>query len=104
MMAKTVKVLKLISGEEVITRISNGLGDTGSIVCEKPMMTQPVPVQGGQMAMGISPWMFAGESDKIEIARSSVIAITDAKKDIEDKYIEMVTGITTSTGPMILKG
>ena len=103
-MAKTVKVLKLISGEEVITRISNGLGDTGSIVCENPMMTQPVPVQGGQMAMGISPWMFAGESDKIEIARSSVIAITDAKKDIEDKYIEMVTGITTSTGPMILKG
>ena len=103
-MAKTVKVLKLISGEEVITRISNGLGDTGSIVCEKPMMTHPVPVQGGQMAMGISPWMFAGESDKIEIARSSVIAITDAKKDIEDKYIEMVTGITTSTGPMILKG
>ena len=103
-MAKTVKVLKLISGEEVITRISNGLGDTGSIVSEKPMMTQPVPVQGGQMAMGISPWMFAGESDKIEIARSSVIAITDAKKDIEDKYIEMVTGITTSTGPMILKG
>ena len=103
-MAKTVKVLKLISGEEVITRISNGLGDTGSIVCEKPMMTQPVPVQGGQMAMGISPWMFAGKSDEVAIDRSSIIATTDAKKDIEDKYIEMVTGITTSTGPMILKG
>ena len=103
-MAKTVKVLKLISGEEVITRISNGLGDTGSIVCEKPMMTQPVPVQGGQMAMGISPWMFEGKSDEVAIDRSSIIATTDAKKDIEDKYIEMVTGITTSTGPMILKG
>ena len=103
-MAKTVKVLKLISGEEVITRISNGIGDTGSIVCEKPMMTQPVPVQGGQMAMGISPWMFAGKSDEVAIDRSSIIATTDAKKDIEDKYIEMVTGITTSTGPMILKG
>ena len=105
-MDKEVKVLKLVSGEEVITRIKNHPHDTESktIVCEKPMTTQPVPVQGGQMAMGISPWMFAGKSDKIEIARSSVIAITDAKKDIEDKYIEMVTGITTSTGPMILKG
>ena len=102
-MDKVVKVLKLISGEEVITRISNGLGDTGSIVCEKPMTTQPVPVQGGQMAMGISPWMFAGKSDEVAIERSSIIATTDAKKDIEDKYIEMVTGITTSTGPMILK-
>ena len=104
-MAKEVKVLKLVSGEEVITRIKNHPHDTESktIVCEKPMTTQPVPVQGGQMAMGISPWMFAGKSDEVAIDRSSIIATTDAKKDIEDKYIEMVTGITTSTGPMILK-
>ncbi len=104
-MAKEVKVLKLVSGEEVIARIKNHPEDPSDVfVCEKPMMTQPVPVQGGQMAMGISAWMFAGKSDEIEIARSSIIAITDAKKDIEDKYIEMVTGITTAAGPMILKG
>ena len=66
-MDKEVKVLKLVSGEEVITRIKNHPHDTESktIVCEKPMTTQPVPVQGGQMAMGISPWMFAGKRDDV---------------------------------------
>ena len=105
-MPKEVKVLKLVSGEEVITRIKNdpdNVSDT--LVCEKPMITQPVPIQDGKMAMGISAWMYAGQSDEVEIARSSVIAMTDAKKDVENKYIEMVTGVTISTiGPTILKG
>ncbi len=103
-MAKEIKVLKLLSGEEIITRIKS-MDDTDKYVCEKPMITQPVPIQGGQMAMGMSAWMFAGNIDEVEIARSSVIAITSAKKEIENKYIEMITGITTAiTGPTILKG
>ena len=104
-MVKEVKVLKLLSGEEIITRIKSLDDDSDKYVCEKPMITQPVPIQGGQMAMGMSAWMFAGNIDEVENARSSVIAITSAKREIENKYIEMITGITTAiTGPTILKG
>ena len=77
-MAKEVKVLKLLSGEEIITRIKSLDDDSDKYVCEKPMITQPVPIQGGQMAMGMSAWMFAGNIDEVENARSSVIAITSA--------------------------
>ena len=92
-MSNDVKVLKLITGEEVIARISEESSDL--LTLEKPMTLQILPPNtSGQVGFAIVPWLMAGNSEKIIISTEHILAEDIVKSEIEKNYLANVTGLT----------
>ena len=92
-MANDVKVLKLITGEEVIARISTE--SSNLLILDKPMILQMMPAnQQGQVGFAIVPWLMAGNSERITISTEHILAEDDVKSEIEKNYLANVTGLT----------
>ena len=92
-MSNDVKVLKLITGEEVIARISEESSDL--LTLEKPMTLQILPPNAsGQVGFAIVPWLMAGNSEKIIISTEHILAEDIVKSEIEKNYLANVTGLT----------
>ena len=95
-MASDVKILKMITGEEVMARVSDDLTDGGGLITlDKPMTLQPVQTnQQGQMGFALVPWLMSGKSDKITISIEHVIAQDDPKDQAEKNYLAQVRGLS----------
>ena len=92
-MTNDVKVLKLITGEEVIARVSTD--SSNLLTLEKPMTFQAVPTnQQGQMGFALVPWLMSGKSEKITISIDHIIAEDDPKGHAEKNYLAQVTGLS----------
>ena len=95
-MASEVKILKMITGEEVMARVSDDLTDGGGLITlDNPMTFQAIPTnQQGQMGFALVPWLMSGKSEKITISIDHVIAQDDPKDQAEKNYLANVTGVT----------
>jgi hypothetical protein len=92
-MANDVKVLKLTSGEELISRMEESAD--GFLILEKPMSLQQMGSNSaGHMGIGLVPWSVAGKIDKITLDNKHVIVILEPKRDMENMYLSAVTGLT----------
>ena len=91
-MANDVKILKLITGEEVMARVT----ETRDLLeLDNPMTLRAVPTnQQGQMGFALVPWLMSGKSTTISISISHVIAQDDPKDQAENNYLAQVTGLT----------
>ena len=91
-MANDVKVLKLITGEEVLARVEQK--DT-MLVLDNPMTLQVTPnPQTGQIAVALIPWFMSGKNENITISIDHVIAQDDPQGQPEKNYFTAVTGLT----------
>jgi hypothetical protein len=92
-----VKVLKLITGEEIISRlVGEPILKNGEYYFEldRPMMLQPIPPSaGGQLGFALVPWIISGNNQSISILRNHVVADDDARDQVSKNYLEAVTGI-----------
>ena len=93
-MANDVKVLKLITGEEVIARTNEGGNNLISL--EKPMILQMLPpnTTTGQVGFAMIPWMKAAKNEKVLISTEHIIAEDDASEQTEKNYLQVVTGLS----------
>jgi hypothetical protein len=92
-MSNDVKVLKLITGEEVIARISTERSNL--LTLDKPMILQMMPAnQQGQVGFAIVPWLMAGNSERITISTEHILAEDVVKSEVEKNYLANVTGLT----------
>ena len=94
-MANDVKVLKLITGEEVIERTKEG-EDPYLVSLEKPMILQMLPpnTTTGQVGFSMIPWIKAAKSEKVLISTEHIIAEDDASEQTEKNYLQVVTGLS----------
>ena len=91
-MASEVKILKLITGEEVMARVTE---HNNLLELDNPMTLQAIPTnQQGQMGFALVPWMMSGKSTKISNSIDHVIAQDDPKDQAEKNYLANVTGLT----------
>ena len=91
-MAKDVKVLKLITGEELISRMEES--SDGFLILEKPMSLQQMGSNSaGHMGIGLVPWSVAGKTDKITLDNKHVMVILEPKKEMETNYLSSITGL-----------
>ena len=94
-MANDVKILKLITGEEVLARISDDLSNgDGLIILNKPMTLQAVPGQGGQVGFALIPLFMSGKNENITISIDHVIAQDEPNAKSEKNYLAAVTGLS----------
>jgi len=93
-MANDVKILKLITGEEVIARVSTE--SSNLLTLEKPMTLQMIPpnTSTGQMGFALVPWMKAAKNDKTTISIEHIIAEDEASEQTEKNYLQVVTGLS----------
>jgi hypothetical protein len=78
--------IKLINGEEIITRLEEETADYIKV-------TKPLSVTLGPQGLGMIPYMFLSAKDTITIKQQFVIVIAPAKKDAADQYLTGTTGI-----------
>ena len=91
-MANDVKILKLITGEEVMARIEQ---KETMLILNKPMTLQRLPnPQTGQIGVALIPWFMSGKNENITISIDHVIAQDDPKSQPEKNYLAAVTGLT----------
>ena len=93
-MANDVKVLKLITGEEVIARVSEE--ENNLITLEKPMTLQMMTpnTTTGQVGFALMPWIRAGKNEKIIISTEHIITEDEASEQTEKNYLQVVTGLS----------
>jgi len=94
-MANDVKVLKLITGEEVIARISEE-ERSDLLTLEKPMTLQMIPptTSTGQVGFAMVPWIKAAKNDKVTLSIDHVLVTDEASKQTETNYLQVVTGLS----------
>ena len=94
-MANDVKVLKLITGEEVIARI-NEEKNVDLVSLEKPMILQMLPPTSstGQVGFAMIPWMPAAKNEKVSILIEHIIAEDEASDQTEKNYLQVITGLS----------
>ena len=94
-MANDVKVLKLITGEEVIARTKEG-ENPDLVSLEKPMILQMLPpnTTTGQVGFAMIPWMKAAKNEKVTISTEHIIAEEEASEQTEKNYLQVVTGLS----------
>ena len=93
-MANDVKVLKLITGEEVIARVSEE--NSNLLTLEKPMTLQMIPpnTSTGQVGFALVPWIKAAKNDKTTISIEHVLVTDEASDQTEKNYLQLITGLS----------
>ena len=93
-MANDVKVLKLITGEEVIARVSEE--SSNLLTLEKPMTLQMIPpnTSTGQVGFALVPWIKAAKNDKTTISIEHILVTDDASDQTEKNYLQVITGLS----------
>ena len=93
-MANDVKVIKLITGEEVIARVTEEKNNLISL--EKPMILQMLAPDRttGQIPFALVPWMKAAKNERVIISTEHIIAEDEASEQTEKNYLQLVTGLS----------
>ena len=93
-MANDVKVLKLITGEEVIARVSEE-EHSDLLTLEKPMTLEMIPSNNsGQVGFALVPWIRAAKNNKVTISIDHVLVTDEASDQTEKNYLQVVTGLS----------
>lgn len=83
-----VYTLKLISGEEIVTRFADNGSATHDVI-KKPML-----LAMGPQGFGMMPWaLSADENRDIQLLKSAIVAITETSDMVAKQYLKQVTGI-----------
>ena len=92
-MANDVKVVKLITGEEIITRVTEE--ENNLITLKNPMTLQMLPpTSTGQVGSALVPWMKAAKNDNMTISIEHVLVTDEASDQSEKNYLQVVTGLS----------
>ena len=93
-MANDVKVLKLITGEEVIARVIEEKNNL--ITLEKPTILQMLApnTTTGQIGFAMVPWMKAAKNEKVIISTEHIIVEDEGSEQTQKNYLQMVTGLS----------
>ena len=93
-MTNDVKVLKLITGEEVIARVTEEKNNL--ITLEKPMILQMLAPDRttGQVGFALVPWIKAAKNEKVIISTEHIIAEDEGSEQTQKNYLQLVTGLS----------
>ena len=78
--------IKLVNGDEIIARFENETS-------EEITITKTLALTMGAQGLGMIPWIFLGNKDKITLKKTHVFVMMPSKKDAADQYTEGTTGI-----------
>lgn len=78
--------IKLSNGDEIITRIVTETNDEVKI-------DRPLAITMTAQGLGMIPWVFLGDREKMSIKKSHIFVMVPSKKEAADQYMQGTTGI-----------
>lgn len=68
-----IKAFKLVTGEEVVSKIGDYNAEKGEYTLEKPRTLMMVPAEKGQMHLSLIPWMISAQDSENGIESDSIL-------------------------------
>lgn len=87
--AGDVVSIKLINGEEIIARFDEETSDAVKV-------TKPLSVNLGPQGLGMIPFIFLGNKERVTLKQQHILAMVPSKKEAADQYMQGTTGIALS--------
>lgn len=98
-----VKVLRLVTGEDLIVNIKNMTMDMVTISKPHVVVMQPKP-DGRGVNVGLMDYLPFAEGNEFDIDRDKIIVMYEPKKGLKDSYLETTSGLLMPTGKGALIG
>lgn len=92
-----IKVMKLVSGEEVIAKVEESLQ---GVKYSKPRVFHVMQTDRGVSA-ALMPYIMAAPDETVEIRDSAIISMVDAPKQLEDSYLQQTSGIQLASSQIV---
>ena len=92
MKSQPVKVLKLKTGEELISRIGDDSLNNQHVM-DQPMVITVV-MQNNQPALTMTPWIMSSSDTIFKINSDEILTKAKARGDMEKQYLSLITGLS----------
>lgn len=79
-----IKCLKLISGDEVIADIDEGI--EGLVILKKPLQIMMIPNQNNQFGIGLAPFCPYAKDDVVPLRSGAILSIFDPEIGMLNEY------------------
>lgn len=95
-----IRAFKLVTGEEVVSKIANYDADTGEYTLEKPRTLMMIPAEKGQMHLSLIPWMISAQDSENGVESESILhrsqivgSVVKVPNQLERGYMKNVSTI-----------
>jgi len=96
-----IKCLKLISGDEVIADIDEGI--EGLVILKKPLQIMMIPNQNNQFGIGLAPFCPYAKDDMVPLRSGAILSIFDPETGMLNEYnTRFGSGIVVPESKIIL--
>ena len=103
-MAKNIKLLKLITGEEVLAEILNSEHTESRVVLIKNVLR--IVIMPGRdpstPTVGLAGWAQFSKDDEISIDKQHIIAIMNPIEQFVEQYRQQFSGLVTPSSQLII--
>jgi len=105
-MAINVKLVKMISGEELIAEIVSDYEHESHITIKNPVRVVVVPTKTNPQTptVGFAPWAEFSEEKQFTIHRAHVIVTMKPVQEFINQYSAMFGGLVTPPSKLIIPG
>jgi hypothetical protein len=79
-----IKCLKLISGDEVIADIDEGI--EGLVILKKPLQIMMIPNQNNQFGIGLAPFCPYAKDDVVPLRSGAILSIFEPEIGMLNEY------------------
>lgn len=96
-MKKNIKIVRIITGEDIIGDFSQG---NGEVVVKKPYIIYPTsaPKPGESIKFGMFTYIPYAETEEIKFKDDKIITVVEPKQDLLASYEQSVSKILTGPG------
>jgi hypothetical protein len=95
-----VKVVKLVSGEELVVEITEETND--SVTFKNPLLAILQRTKTGEGALGFMPWMHAANGP-FSVNKNNVICVSEVAEEVKNGYNQIFgAGIVVPPKDLIL--
>ena len=88
----SVNVLHLVSGEQVVTKLTELTDEGGTPFCfllQMPMTLSLVPQESGESQINFFPWSPFSGSSEFRVGFDKVVTISEPTKQVFQTYVEI---------------
>jgi hypothetical protein len=105
-MAANIKILKLLTGEELLAEVTETAPIPNGLIIKNPVriVVMPNKMDPKTPNVGFAPWAEFSEQKTFTIDKSHVLCIIDPIKEFINQYNSMFGGLVVPTSNLIMPG
>lgn len=92
---KTVKVIRLISGDEFFAEVEDRRGVDGIVRVKNPLVLNMVPAEGGKVIVRFEHWLGYTEKTEVNLKGDHVLFCEPLMQRFTDLYCQQFNKIVT---------